>query len=761
MAPIAKELWELERKMAFEFGWADCIGPYSALPSPTSIRVLDIVPRTKDPIQCSFKIVDLDKLPVYIALSYTWGNPRTVLPPGEDIETDQEAMNKRYAILCGTQVIEISANCHNFMLQFQLFREKVHTTDNPLRFSAAEVQHIWIDAICINQDSVAERSSQVQIMDRIYRQAQKVIVWLGQEDALTREGFRTLALLARAAGALHSSRKDTSDSLLSSIGTMANSPLLKSIGIPMISWKQWQAVVAMYRRAWFSRSWTIQEFALAREVIIMCGTLMSNWSLLSIPANFLVTTQWINQIMLVETPGSTTEIPLWTPDPKLSSGEDLKTIFETKNSVDAFYAPIRELEGLNKLQSTVSRQRWGNSDTTIPLQAVLGILWKKSNTVPADCIYAYLGLVPKTSYQGLSVDYTRSTQETYVQATWAMMKSTRSLRILSHIENAEFRVLRDLPSWVPDYSVARTIRPLDPGRDFDLGGHSGCYFDASRGTLFDPITHDTLSRSLAVTGLFLTSVENLGYTSERSGWQHADVACLLHTWPLLKYIRHLPQDTFWRTLISDMDVWENSYPASNVSIRDLFGMCTFGLSRYHNAIERSQSAGNLSGTYIAAEKDRLRKAFETYTLLGREHRFLNALLAVEPNIPFTITMSYEEIYQYIRGAIEKFMMTHLYHKSDNGFKYIGDMVQLAMSGVYIHMNGRNLFTTANKGFGKGPLSTRRGDEVWILRGGKVPYVLRPLGNATYKLVGEAYMHGIMQGEAIVNREKEFKTLTLV
>jgi hypothetical protein len=124
-------------------------------------------------------------------------------------------------------------------------------------------------------------------------------------------------------------------------------------------------------------------------------------------------------------------------------------------------------------------------------------------------------------------------------------------------------------------------------------------------------------------------------------------------------------------------------------------------------------------------------------------------------------MSYEEIYQYIRGAIEKFMMTHLYHKSDNGFKYIGDMVQLAMSGVYIHMNGMNLFTTANKGFGKGPLSTRRGDEVWILRGGKVPYVLRPLGNATYKLVGEAYMHGIMQGEAIVNREKEFKTLTLV
>ncbi|KAI0857118.1 heterokaryon incompatibility, partial [Xylaria cubensis] len=41
---------------------------------------------------------------------------------------------------------------------------------------------LWIDAVCINQDAqdVAERNRQVQQMARIYGQAQRVAVWLGQ-----------------------------------------------------------------------------------------------------------------------------------------------------------------------------------------------------------------------------------------------------------------------------------------------------------------------------------------------------------------------------------------------------------------------------------------------------------------------------------------------------------------------------------------------------------------------------------------------------
>lgn len=43
---------------------------------------------------------------------------------------------------------------------------------------------------------------------------------------------------------------------------------------------------------------------------------------------------------------------------------------------------------------------------------------------------------------------------------------------------------------------------------------------------------------------------------------------------------------------------------------------------------------------------------------------------------------------------------------------------------------------------------REGDIVVIARGGRVPYVLRRLPNAEFKFVGEVYLHGVMDGEAV-------------
>ena len=42
-----------------------------------------------------------------------------------------------------------------------------------------EERVLWIDAICINQQDVREKSSQICIMPYIYTRAKTVIVWLG------------------------------------------------------------------------------------------------------------------------------------------------------------------------------------------------------------------------------------------------------------------------------------------------------------------------------------------------------------------------------------------------------------------------------------------------------------------------------------------------------------------------------------------------------------------------------------------------------
>jgi hypothetical protein len=64
----------------------------------------------------------------------------------------------------------------------------------------------------------------------------------------------------------------------------------------------------------------------------------------------------------------------------------------------------------------------------------------------------------------------------------------------------------------------------------------------------------------------------------------------------------------------------------------------------------------------------------------------------------------------------------------------------------MRMHTRRVFMTSTGFVGVGPLDMQPGDEVCILLGGKVPYLLRPQGNESYTLVGEAYVHGIMHGE---------------
>ncbi|KAF9229921.1 hypothetical protein BU15DRAFT_24559, partial [Melanogaster broomeanus] len=48
-----------------------------------------------------------------------------------------------------------------------------------------------------------------------------------------------------------------------------------------------------------------------------------------------------------------------------------------------------------------------------------------------------------------------------------------------------------------------------------------------------------------------------------------------------------------------------------------------------------------------------------------------------------------------------------------------------------------------------PRSAQLGDTISLFKGGKVPLVLRPLKehDESWRLVGECYVHGIMQGSA--------------
>ena len=60
--------------------------------------------------------------------------------------------------------------------------------------------------------------------------------------------------------------------------------------------------------------------------------------------------------------------------------------------------------------------------------------------------------------------------------------------------------------------------------------------------------------------------------------------------------------------------------------------------------------------------------------------------------------------------------------------------------------GRRMARTSKGYIGLVPATAQQGDCVWLLEGGNVPFILREDGRTT-RLVGEAYFHGIMTGEA--------------
>ena len=60
---------------------------------------------------------------------------------------------------------------------------------------------------------------------------------------------------------------------------------------------------------------------------------------------------------------------------------------------------------------------------------------------------------------------------------------------------------------------------------------------------------------------------------------------------------------------------------------------------------------------------------------------------------------------------------------------------------------RRVMRTAKKNcLGLMPKSAQVGDELWFLQGAKVPFILRRMEIGNHELIGEAYIHGYMQGE---------------
>ncbi|KEY70192.1 hypothetical protein S7711_03412 [Stachybotrys chartarum IBT 7711] len=137
---------------------------YSPLDGPSKeIRLLEVLePQSYNGshaplISCSLQNVSLENDPEFVALSYVWGDASVT-------ET----------ILVNSQERAVTTNLANALRHVKQHWVKLGRTPTVFR--------LWADAICINQEDFAERTSQVQLMERIYTSADVVFCWLSPEN---------------------------------------------------------------------------------------------------------------------------------------------------------------------------------------------------------------------------------------------------------------------------------------------------------------------------------------------------------------------------------------------------------------------------------------------------------------------------------------------------------------------------------------------------------------------------------------------------
>lgn len=231
-------------------------------------------------LSCSTMVVSLDDpdRPPYRAISYTWGDSSV-----------------RRDILVNGQTFLVPKNAE---VALRNLHSKV-AGDKPVR--------LWIDSICINQESNAERSQQVSLMGDIYFNAHEVFIWLGLDDGTAAEVFRSFGLI------MAQCRAETDDltRFMDVVRTQTSSRgfvprYSNSLESELPQDLNWAALRSLFSCEWFSRLWTVQEAALGRQCTCFRGAYFIDWM------DILVSGRWLHYKRYWNLAGSNGEIKSMT-----------------------------------------------------------------------------------------------------------------------------------------------------------------------------------------------------------------------------------------------------------------------------------------------------------------------------------------------------------------------------------------------------------------------------------------------------------------
>ena len=759
---------------------------YCDLPSQTSIRLLQIVSGVDEPIRLSLKTVtDLEHdVKPYDCLSYTWADPlyHNLSAPSLIRRTTGD---RNINVECDGKVLQITENLKEALLQ--LTRNGISSNPGD-RVQWRRQPLIWIDALCINQKNSDEKGSQVQMMSEIYRLAKTVIVWLGVGDMHTN--------ITDSEGKII---KDIKGPAIEVVDRLASIPpekrhvqiprdlsdpeVYRILEIEYIEPQSWLSYGAFLQRTWFSRVWVLQETFFAQEIVVFCGCLVIAWSDITVGTHVLKNTV-LGDLLVVAVKNATDQ-----PNTSMSSIGNVivnQLVFENMRA---------KADSLNLEKLLVYSRYFNATQNKDHIYALLG-MWKQS-------------LIHKATPETITPKYNKevSVEQVFTEASWAILSEMADLNILSLVEDRSVRTLYNLPSWVPDYSVIPQAHPL-VGNPRALPGKERWH--ASAGLKWDCTEISNWRKSsaqmlLPVESICVDTIVECAATLEEITDHYALMSLLklfsnaLHAADNQKKIT----ESFWRGLIKD--TFDDS-PA-DISARAAFPLLiALYVMELEQALTNLRHASpaptpgefeplssfmsdvnptampNLSSdpnpvAYLVLPEDPTLEQLEsvlekTKALVEELAAFTNLNGKTDESLVNRVEEEATTVQSFLDppggiiprwSAIQSLISTHL---SDDDAPEDEDL-HTAVTRVYTAFEaayaGRRLFRTAKSNYiGIGPRSLEEGDSIWVLAGADVPMVLTQrevvVGgwkaggveghSARWRLVGEAFVLDLMDGEAV-------------
>ena len=353
---------------------------YKRINQKEELRLLRIQQTTDvdSPIQCTITHETLHQvLPPFEAISYTWAD-----------ESGDSA--KKATIYLDSKPFTVTANCERALRRVRL---------------KGQSRLVWIDAICIDQDSEAEKTHQVQLMAQIYARANRVLIYVGEASE------QSTQLLEILGNPLHTDRDCEA--------------ILKRDHLE-------KALSVFLSRPYFWRVWVLQEIALAKQAILICGGKSIAWRVLAgrklvdthsnlRPAHLLSKPNILRALETFQSHhgGCLTSLPpaLGFQNPTLRDVAQLLPLLEIASFCDA-------------------------SD-------------------PRDKVYALLGLVTGLEPLGFIPDYTETVEDVYVDIAVLLARECGPMALLTKAV-CRPSISRRRP-WVPDWRHAPNhVPPQEP-----------------------------------------------------------------------------------------------------------------------------------------------------------------------------------------------------------------------------------------------------------------------------------------------------------